>query len=81
MSIGGIRKDEENGLLLFLGRHLMLDMDNIILNRGGNIETRFEAHCLIPEGRLISDELPFPEPPVTVKLLKARLADLNRRRR
>jgi hypothetical protein len=59
----------------------MLNTEDLILNPGGNIETRFEAHCLIPEGKLISDELPFPEPPVTVKILKARLADLARRRK
>lgn len=55
------------------------DIGESILNVGGNIEARFEAHCALPEGREVSDELPFPEPPVTAKLMRARLKALERR--
>lgn len=55
-------------------------VDEVVLNRGGNIETRYQAHCAIPEGREVSDLLPFPQVPVSMKLLKARIRDLNRRR-
>lgn len=55
------------------------NIDEGIFNTGGNIEARFEAHCALPEGREVSDELPFPEPPVTAKLMRARIRALERR--
>jgi len=54
-------------------------LGDIILDRGGNLETRFEAHCAIPEGREVSDLLAFPE--VTPRIFKARIRALEGRHR